>query len=333
MKYFVFLFMGLFLLITTPYLSYGNKNNATNPEIYSDYSMLEIDAHKLKYKIKKLSSIKKTLIKSRRHLNDFKQDKETTQIIDRSKKLLNIYFNTLTIKDKNKFNFESFGMTSAFKRERQNILKILKKILLDLEHHNSDTINILKKDLNNFIDNINRELPLRSNKLQNAMSSSHAKDGINAQQHSFNQFCELLSEENFKNSINTILDNFDLYIDSELNNYSNELKEKESKISKLAIEVEKRQNNTTNNFFLNLIAGLFSVFILWLIRFTKKKIDEIKTVNFLKKSSGSTSYKFRSTHFLASHLNMTENKIRQICNSSRKISRNSKKKETWKLKE
>lgn len=60
--------------------------------------------------------------------------------------------------------------------------------------------------------------------------------------------------------------------------------------------------------------------------------EEKIIVDFLKKSIKSTDWTFRSTIIICNAVNLPEERVRYICNRSKKIRRNELKRETWTLK-
>ena len=56
-------------------------------------------------------------------------------------------------------------------------------------------------------------------------------------------------------------------------------------------------------------------------------------VDFLETSKNSTDFNFRSTTIICNAVNLPEERVRYICNRSKKIQRNETVKETWRLKE
>lgn len=79
------------------------------------------------------------------------------------------------------------------------------------------------------------------------------------------------------------------------------------------------------------IAAVLFALVIWLLRTARWRQAEAAIVAFLAKSEGGGKYQFRNTHAIASGLNMEEQVVRAVCGKSRKIKRNQKEKESWRL--
>lgn len=86
-----------------------------------------------------------------------------------------------------------------------------------------------------------------------------------------------------------------------------------------------------NGIVQGVIVALIVAFIFWVIRHFKFKHDEKTLINFLGESKRETSHTFRTTHAISSATNLSEERIRKVCNKSKKITRNQREKESWKL--
>jgi len=75
--------------------------------------------------------------------------------------------------------------------------------------------------------------------------------------------------------------------------------------------------------------------ILSFVKIAYKKIKDTKEtkeiINFLKDSGLKTKYKFRTNHAISSHINFTEERVRELCSKSKNIKRNTNAKESWRL--
>ncbi|MCK4798274.1 MAG: hypothetical protein KAT05_12910 [Spirochaetes bacterium] len=77
--------------------------------------------------------------------------------------------------------------------------------------------------------------------------------------------------------------------------------------------------------------GVIQIF-LFLFRRNNFHQEEKNIVDYLKESIKSSEYKFRSTNIICNTFNLPEERVRNICNRSKKIRRNEKKEDTWTLK-
>lgn len=66
----------------------------------------------------------------------------------------------------------------------------------------------------------------------------------------------------------------------------------------------------------------------YIITKLKLKNDEKKISDFLK---GDKQYTFRSVHAIASNVNLSEARVREVCGNSKIFKRNELEKESWKL--
>ncbi len=76
---------------------------------------------------------------------------------------------------------------------------------------------------------------------------------------------------------------------------------------------------------------LFLSCVSWFCGFLRDKKVENKIIEFLEKSQKEYGYEYRTTHAISSEINISEEKIRNLCNKSKRIKRNQKEKETWRL--
>ncbi len=85
-----------------------------------------------------------------------------------------------------------------------------------------------------------------------------------------------------------------------------------------------------------IVIGVSAGVAIQIINFVSKCIDfyheEEIIVDFLKESIKKYPKGFRSTIIICNAVNLPEERVRYICNRSKKIRRNERKRETWKLK-
>lgn len=81
--------------------------------------------------------------------------------------------------------------------------------------------------------------------------------------------------------------------------------------------------------------GLFAGLGIWLLDRIREKvnfsIDEAQIIKFLKSTLNETDKSFRTTHRIASEVNRTEARVREVCSNSKKIRRNQLAEEIWTL--
>ena len=80
-----------------------------------------------------------------------------------------------------------------------------------------------------------------------------------------------------------------------------------------------------------IVIGIVVAIIIGLWKLNKDLRDTEKILIFLKKSERDTNYTFRANHVIASDENMSEERVRKLCSKSKKIRRNTKTKESWRL--
>ena len=98
------------------------------------------------------------------------------------------------------------------------------------------------------------------------------------------------------------------------------------------LKLERIMNDfLSNGIFQTVVGSILVALIMWLITRAKNERIETKIISFLEESRNDTDYLFRSTNSISSALNLSEEKINKICSSSKKIARNQKEKESWKL--
>ena len=87
------------------------------------------------------------------------------------------------------------------------------------------------------------------------------------------------------------------------------------------------------NIVQGVLATLVASLIIWMLAGIKAKYDQNKIISFLKKSKKETNHTFRTTHAIASETNLSKERVGKLGSKSKKIKRNQKEKESWKLAE
>lgn len=86
-----------------------------------------------------------------------------------------------------------------------------------------------------------------------------------------------------------------------------------------------------NGIVQSVIAALILTGIAFLYKRQQFRNDEAKILNFLNESSETTDHTFRSIEAITSETNLSEERVKTICDTSSKITRNKKEKESWRL--
>jgi hypothetical protein len=86
-----------------------------------------------------------------------------------------------------------------------------------------------------------------------------------------------------------------------------------------------------NEIVQGVLATLIGILILGIFGLLKYKRDEKIVTRFLENSGIETSHTFRTTHAISSATNLSERRIRNVCNKSSRIRRNKKEKGSWEL--
>lgn len=94
-----------------------------------------------------------------------------------------------------------------------------------------------------------------------------------------------------------------------------------------------RLKSMIKQIIIGVIISLVVSLCLCFIRFLRNVKDTKKIINYLKNSKEKTGYSFRSNHAIASDTHLTEERVRTLCSRSKKVKRNEKEKESWKLNE
>lgn len=84
--------------------------------------------------------------------------------------------------------------------------------------------------------------------------------------------------------------------------------------------------------FIGICTIIGAAFIIFIIKKIIDVIDTKSIINFLKSSEKDSTFTFRSTHSISSKSNISEERVRELCSKSKKISRNTQSKESWSLK-
>lgn len=88
----------------------------------------------------------------------------------------------------------------------------------------------------------------------------------------------------------------------------------------------------TNNALLSgLILAAIAGITNWLWRSHQNRRDSDAILSFLTASKAETPHTFRSTEAIASKTKLTQNRVEELCIKHKKIQRNSKEKQSWKL--
>ena len=91
------------------------------------------------------------------------------------------------------------------------------------------------------------------------------------------------------------------------------------------------QHRLIDQIIVGLISGLVIAIFLGVWKIIHDMIDTNEIIKFLKKSAATTEDTFRSNHAISSEINLSEERVRKLCSNSKKIKRNIKEKESWRL--
>lgn len=69
----------------------------------------------------------------------------------------------------------------------------------------------------------------------------------------------------------------------------------------------------------------------WLFKWSQDKRDRDKIYKFLRRSAKERGWAFRTTHAISSATKIQENRVSKLCNRDKRIKRNDKEKESWRL--
>lgn len=71
--------------------------------------------------------------------------------------------------------------------------------------------------------------------------------------------------------------------------------------------------------------------VLWFIRWLKDRRDTDKVYKFLVRSSKERGWSFRTTHAISVGTKLPESRVSELCRRDKRIRRNDKQKESWRL--
>jgi hypothetical protein len=91
-------------------------------------------------------------------------------------------------------------------------------------------------------------------------------------------------------------------------------------------------NFISNNALISsLIAAAIIGAVTWIWKLERDRKDSNAIYQFLLDSKSSGGFIFRSTHAIASHTKLTEERVAMLCARHPKIHRNEKEKQSWRL--
>ena len=82
---------------------------------------------------------------------------------------------------------------------------------------------------------------------------------------------------------------------------------------------------------IGIVSGIAVIAIAAIVKHAKDKIDTNKIISFLEASANDTDFTYRSNYAISSETNLSEERVRKLCSKSKKIKRNTKEKESWRL--
>lgn len=91
------------------------------------------------------------------------------------------------------------------------------------------------------------------------------------------------------------------------------------------------QGLLSNGIFQAVVAALLVAVILWFVRRYMYTRDEQKIIDFLRLSAAQAGFRFRTTESIVAATHLSENRVKDVCGSSKRIARNEKEKESWRL--
>jgi len=71
--------------------------------------------------------------------------------------------------------------------------------------------------------------------------------------------------------------------------------------------------------------------LVWLFKWFQNRRDRDKIYKFLRRSTKERGWAFRTTHAISSATKIPGNRISKLCNRDKRIKRNEKEKESWRL--
>ncbi len=98
-----------------------------------------------------------------------------------------------------------------------------------------------------------------------------------------------------------------------------------------ATETNMEQHTLSDQIIIGIVSGVIVVVLLGIWKVIHDQKDTDKIITFLNNSEATTDNTFRSNHAISSDTNLSEDRVRKLCSKSRKIKRNTKEKESWRL--
>ena len=80
-----------------------------------------------------------------------------------------------------------------------------------------------------------------------------------------------------------------------------------------------------------IVSGLAVALVIWVTKLVRNKRDTDRITDFLARSKETTGFSFRSTHAIASATHISEERVRTLCGNCKRIKRNEKERESWRL--
>ena len=71
--------------------------------------------------------------------------------------------------------------------------------------------------------------------------------------------------------------------------------------------------------------------LVWLFKWFQDKRDSDKIYKFLRRSAKERGWAFRTTHAISSATKIPKNRVSELCSRDKRIKRNDKEKESWRL--
>jgi hypothetical protein len=88
---------------------------------------------------------------------------------------------------------------------------------------------------------------------------------------------------------------------------------------------------STNSIASALVVAVILGALAWLNKWRKDRRDSNKIYQFLIGSAKQTSFQFRSTEAISSDTGIPEDRVANLCSRNKKIKRNEKEKQSWRL--
>ncbi len=71
--------------------------------------------------------------------------------------------------------------------------------------------------------------------------------------------------------------------------------------------------------------------LVWLFKWYRDKRDSDKVYKFLRRSEKERGWAFRTTHAISSATKIPKNRVSELCSRDKRIKRNEKEKESWRI--